>query len=89
VLDITPTDVRADLLGAHNEAALKKPTGVSDAEIAALYDEGVPVRDAIPAVVARGVPPAATAHLRRRPGSPQTGSPQTGQPIARSSRRIC
>ncbi|MFZ1101821.1 MAG: CaiB/BaiF CoA-transferase family protein, partial [Hyphomicrobiaceae bacterium] len=40
------TDVRADLLGAGNEAVLKELAGLSDAEIAALYDEGVLVRDA-------------------------------------------
>ena len=39
------TDVHADLLGAHNEEILKELAGLSDAEIAALYDEGVLVRD--------------------------------------------
>jgi CoA:oxalate CoA-transferase len=38
-------DVRADLLGAHNEEVLKELAGLSDAEISALYDEGVLVRD--------------------------------------------
>jgi crotonobetainyl-CoA:carnitine CoA-transferase CaiB-like acyl-CoA transferase len=38
-------DVRADLLGAHNEEVLKELAGLSDAEIAALYEEGVLVRD--------------------------------------------
>jgi CoA:oxalate CoA-transferase len=38
--------LRADLLGAHNETVLKELVGLSDAEIAALYDEGVLVRDA-------------------------------------------
>jgi CoA:oxalate CoA-transferase len=38
--------LRADRLGAHNEAVLKELAGLSDAEIAALYDEGVLVRDA-------------------------------------------
>jgi hypothetical protein len=37
--------VRAGLLGAHNEEVLKELAGLSDAEIAALYDEGVLVRD--------------------------------------------
>jgi crotonobetainyl-CoA:carnitine CoA-transferase CaiB-like acyl-CoA transferase len=37
--------LRADLLGAHNEEVLKELAGLSDAEIAALYDEGVLVRD--------------------------------------------
>ncbi len=37
-------DVRADPLGAHNEEVLKELAGLSDAEIAALYDEGVLVR---------------------------------------------
>jgi CoA:oxalate CoA-transferase len=36
--------LRADSLGAHNEAVLKELAGLSDAEIAALYDEGVLVR---------------------------------------------
>jgi CoA:oxalate CoA-transferase len=40
------TEVRADLLGAHNEEVLKEVVGLSDAEIAALYDEKVLVRDA-------------------------------------------
>jgi CoA:oxalate CoA-transferase len=39
------TDLRADLLGQHNEAVLKELAGLSDAEIAALYDEGVLARD--------------------------------------------
>jgi CoA:oxalate CoA-transferase len=39
------TGVRADLLGAHNEAVLKELVGLTDAEIAALYDDGVLVRD--------------------------------------------
>ncbi len=39
------TDVRAGLLGAHNEEVLKELAGLADAEIAALYDEGVLVRD--------------------------------------------
>ncbi len=39
------TDVRADRLGEHNEAILKELIGLSDAEIAALYTEGVLVRD--------------------------------------------
>jgi CoA:oxalate CoA-transferase len=39
------TDVGADLLGAHNEAVLRELAGLSDAEIAALYDDGVLVRD--------------------------------------------
>jgi len=39
------TDLRADLLGAHNEAVLKELVGLSDAEISALYDEKVLVRD--------------------------------------------
>ena len=38
-------DLRADLLGAHNEEVLKELAGLSDAEIAALYDEGALVRD--------------------------------------------
>jgi crotonobetainyl-CoA:carnitine CoA-transferase CaiB-like acyl-CoA transferase len=40
------TDLRADLLGAGNEAVLKELVGLSDAEVAALYDDGVLVRDA-------------------------------------------
>ena len=39
------TDVRADLLGAHNEAVLKEWIGFSEADIAALYREQVLVRD--------------------------------------------
>jgi CoA:oxalate CoA-transferase len=39
------TGVRADLLGAHNEEVLKELAGLSDAEIAALYDDEVLVRD--------------------------------------------
>jgi CoA:oxalate CoA-transferase len=38
-------DVRADLLGAHNEEILKELAGLSDAEIAELYEDGVLVRD--------------------------------------------
>jgi CoA:oxalate CoA-transferase len=38
-------DLQADLLGAHNEAVLKEVVGLSDQEIAALYDEKVLVRD--------------------------------------------
>ena len=38
-------ELRADLLGAHNEEVLKELVGLSDAEIAALYDEEVLVRD--------------------------------------------
>jgi crotonobetainyl-CoA:carnitine CoA-transferase CaiB-like acyl-CoA transferase len=39
------SDLRADLLGAHNEEILKELAGLSDTDIAALYDEGVLVRD--------------------------------------------
>lgn len=39
------SEVRADLLGAHNEEILKELAGLSDADIAALYKEGVLVRD--------------------------------------------
>jgi CoA:oxalate CoA-transferase len=39
------TDLRADLLGAHNEQVLKELAGLSDADIAALYREQVLVRD--------------------------------------------
>jgi len=39
------TSLRADRLGAHNEEILKELAGLSDAEIAALYDDGVLVRD--------------------------------------------
>jgi crotonobetainyl-CoA:carnitine CoA-transferase CaiB-like acyl-CoA transferase len=39
------TDLHADLLGARNEEVLTELAGLSDAEIAALYDEGVLVRD--------------------------------------------
>ena len=38
-------ELKADLLGAHNEAVLKELVGLSDAEIATLYDEEVLVRD--------------------------------------------
>ena len=38
-------ELRADLLGAHNEEVLKELVGLSDAEIAALHDEEVLVRD--------------------------------------------
>jgi CoA:oxalate CoA-transferase len=38
-------ELHADLLGAHNEQVLRELAGLSDAEIAALYDEGVLVRD--------------------------------------------
>jgi CoA:oxalate CoA-transferase len=39
------TDVRAALLGEHNEEVLREVAGLSEAEIAALYAEGVLVRD--------------------------------------------
>src|SRR5512145_1332259 len=39
------TDLAADLLGAHNEEVLRELVGLSDAEIAALYDDEVLVRD--------------------------------------------
>jgi crotonobetainyl-CoA:carnitine CoA-transferase CaiB-like acyl-CoA transferase len=39
------TDVRAALLGEHNEAVLKELVGIGDADIAELYAEGVLVRD--------------------------------------------
>ena len=39
------TELSADLLGAHNEEVLKELAGLSDAEIAALYDDEVLVRD--------------------------------------------
>ena len=39
------TALSADLLGAHNEEVLKELAGLSDADIAALYREGVLVRD--------------------------------------------
>jgi CoA:oxalate CoA-transferase len=45
------TGLRADLLGEHNEAILRDLAGLSDAEIAALYEEKVLVQD--PAVKAR------------------------------------
>jgi CoA:oxalate CoA-transferase len=45
------TGLRADLLGEHNEAILRELAGLSDAEIAALYEEKVLVQD--PAVKAR------------------------------------
>jgi CoA:oxalate CoA-transferase len=38
-------ELRADLLGTHNEEVLKELVGLSDAEIAALYEEEVLVRD--------------------------------------------
>jgi CoA:oxalate CoA-transferase len=38
-------DLSADLLGAHNEEVLKELAGLSDTEIATLYDEEVLVRD--------------------------------------------
>jgi CoA:oxalate CoA-transferase len=38
--------LRADLLGAHNEEVLRELAGLSDAEIASLYADGVLVRDA-------------------------------------------
>jgi CoA:oxalate CoA-transferase len=41
------TQLRADLLGQHNEAVLKELAGLSDVEIAALYEEGVLVRDPV------------------------------------------
>jgi CoA:oxalate CoA-transferase len=40
------TDVRADLLGEHNEDVLRELVGLSDAEIAVLYRDNVLVRDA-------------------------------------------
>jgi CoA:oxalate CoA-transferase len=40
------TDVRADLLGEHNEDVLRELIDLSDAEIAALYRDKVLVRDA-------------------------------------------
>jgi CoA:oxalate CoA-transferase len=39
------SDLRADLLGAHNEEVLKELAGLTDADIAALYEEGVLARD--------------------------------------------
>ena len=39
------TGISADLLGQHNEDVLKEFAGLSDAEIAALYEEKVLVRD--------------------------------------------
>jgi CoA:oxalate CoA-transferase len=45
------TDVRADLLGEHNEQVLKELAGLSDTDIAALYRDKVLVRD--PALVER------------------------------------
>jgi crotonobetainyl-CoA:carnitine CoA-transferase CaiB-like acyl-CoA transferase len=45
-------DLSADLLGAHNEEVLRDLVGLSDAEIAALHDEQVLVRD--PALAERG-----------------------------------
>jgi len=40
-----PQHLRADRLGAHNEEILKELAGLSDAEIAELYEEGVLARD--------------------------------------------
>lgn len=40
-----PKELRADLLGAHNEEVLSKIAGLSDKEIGALYRERVLVRD--------------------------------------------
>ena len=37
--------MHAPLLGAHNEEILKELAGLSDADIAALYDDGVLVRE--------------------------------------------
>lgn len=39
------TDLGADLLGEHNEEVLREVVGLSDADIAALYEEKVLVRD--------------------------------------------
>jgi len=39
------TDVRADLLGEHNEAILRELAGLTDEDIAALYEENVLVQD--------------------------------------------
>jgi CoA:oxalate CoA-transferase len=39
-------DVRADLLGEHNDEVLRELVGLSDAEIAALYQDNVLVQDA-------------------------------------------
>ena len=39
------TELKADLLGAHNEQVLKELAGLSDADIAALYRDQVLVRD--------------------------------------------
>ena len=42
----TPTNLKADLLGEHNESILAELAGLSAGEIKALYAEGVLVRDA-------------------------------------------
>jgi crotonobetainyl-CoA:carnitine CoA-transferase CaiB-like acyl-CoA transferase len=39
------TELSADLLGQHNEEILKDLAGLSDADIEALYDEKVLVKD--------------------------------------------
>ena len=53
-----PGELHADLLGQHNEEILSSYAGLSEAEIAALYAEGVLVRDPL---LASGIHPAAIA----------------------------
>ena len=47
----TKRDLRADLLGEHNEEVLRQVGGLSDAEISSLYDSKVLVRDPLVGVV--------------------------------------
>lgn len=47
----TQRDLRADLLGEHNEEVLRDVGGLSDAEISRLYESKVLVRDPLMSVV--------------------------------------
>ena len=57
-----PQRLQADLLGAHNEEVLRSYAGLSDEEIAGLYQEGVLVRDRLlNAAAASPATPSTTA----------------------------
>jgi len=59
---VARADVRADLLGEHNEEVLKELVGLSDAEISSLNEEKVLVRD--PTLADQG-PRRASSHRSR------------------------
>lgn len=55
-----PQHLQADLLGAHNEEVLRSYAGLSDEEIAVLYQEGVLVRDRLLNVASASVSASST-----------------------------